>query len=342
MTHRRVPSAPPALASWRRVEELGRRMAAAGRPVHFQPTVAHRLAAAPAAITCLVAALTVLAGLLFPLPAIALLLALLLGAVRDADGGQGWLRRSLPRRPGWTAEIELQGGPPEAPTLLLWVPVAGRAWDRLGARRRSRVLLAAPALCALVAGLGLATSTLVSPAGRGLALAGAAGLLLCALGALLVLRPAPPLAPDADPALWVAPLAARLAALPLPGVRLLVLVGSEGALWHDDLATTLKNRRHRYDAERTVLLALAPGPGPLAIACTEGLVLVRPAPAELVAALRSTGLPPGAGRTGAARASRMGLRAIGLQGTEAQPGRGPERVEVALRSLARLLAPEPT
>lgn len=332
-----------ARAPKRRVEEIGRSIASQGVPVYFQPTVAHRHAAAPAVIFCLAAAGLALSGLLFPLPAIVALLAILLAAVRDADGGQSWLRALLPRRPGWTAEIELQGQPVDGPTLILWAPIAGRAYGRLHANRTSRALLATPAVFSLLACVGLALAPKLAPEfGRAVAVGSALGLVLSALTVAVLLRPGPPLPPEVDPAEWVRPLVSRLTARPLEGVRLLVLVGSEGAVWNDDLAVTLINRRHRYKRQSALLLAVEPGPGPLAVVDREGLVIMRPAASELTQALAPLGLPTTAGRTGAARARALGLQAIGLQGTETHPGQGPRHLEMALRYLAGHLAPEST
>lgn len=338
---------PPPLDPRRRVEDIGRHLASHGARVHFQPVVGHRAAAGPVALTCLVAATVGLLGLLAPLTAVAVLLALLMGAMRDVDGGQGWLRHLMPRRPGWVAEITLAvptGTPaPGAttPTLLLWAPVAGRSPRRVGAPAVARLLLAIPALLGLVVLLGLPlVHSLAPPLGRAMVLGGSLGLALCGLLSPVLLWPGAPLPPAADPATWVLPLARRLSRRPLRGVRLVLAIGSEGSTWHDDLGEALRGRRHILDPERTVVLAVTPGRGPLAAVEREGIVVTRPAPAALVQALREADFPLTHGRTAAARARRSGFSAIGLLGTEHEAGRGPERLESALRSIARHLAPE--
>ncbi|NOY26787.1 MAG: hypothetical protein GXP62_13020, partial [Oligoflexia bacterium] len=177
---------------------MGRALASHGAPVFFQPTTAHRYAAGPATMLCLLGALAASGGLLAPLPGIVVLLGLLLAALKDVDGGQSWLRRLLPRRPGWTAEIELQGGAPDQPTLILWAPVAGQAYGRLPAGRLARALIAVPAGLGTLAGVGLALSSRLAPGlGSGLALGSAAGLVVCAVVAAVLLRPSKRLGPDA-------------------------------------------------------------------------------------------------------------------------------------------------
>lgn len=323
------------------MEELGRQLAAGGAAVRFHPTVAHRLAAGPAATACLVGAAATAVGLAFPLVGIAALLLVLWAAVRDADGGRSWLRRALPSTPGWAAEVELQPGPSATPTLLLWIPVADRAHGRLGAMGPARAALAVPAALGLVACLGLALSLVLPQAGRAVSLFSLAGLLLCAPLALVLLRANRPLDPAVDPTGWLPGLAQHLARQPLPGVRLLLWIGSEGALWHDDLAVLLASRRHRYTASRTLLVAVQPGRGPLSVVERDGLVHLRPAPASVVASLRAAGLPAVTARTAASRARALGVRAVGLIGTGGADGPGPQRLETALRCLADALPSRP-
>lgn len=107
----RRPPRPVPTDAERQIEDLGRQLAALGARVRFQPTVAHRFGAVPAAVACLAAAGATLLGLVWPLAGVALLLLLLWAAIRDADGGRSWLRRLIPASPGWALEAELQPAP---------------------------------------------------------------------------------------------------------------------------------------------------------------------------------------------------------------------------------------
>lgn len=126
-----------------------------------------------------------------------------------------------------------------------------------------------------------------------------------------------------------------------PGeVRILLLLGADGPTWFDDLEILLRNRRHRHNPRRTALLALRPSSGAPALLDPEGLAGSRRAPADLLAALASLGLPTRRGRSGASRARRLGIRAIGLSLDPTQPQELALRLTTALRCLARIPGPE--
>lgn len=339
---RGTPSQPPRETPERRIEELGRALASRGARVYLQPTVATRTWAQPVHATLALATAACALGVLAPHLSVLLLLLLALAVVQDADGGRSWLRRLLPRKAGWVVEADLTPDRPvQTPTLILWAPVARRQPGPLSVPRAARVALALPLATGLLAALTLLVDDVLAWELLDrvvLVLAGVELAWLLVAAVLLGMRR--PLRVESDPAAMLSALSTRLSARPLAGVRVLVVVGTEGAAWFDDLEVWLRNRRHRYERSRTLLVALQPGNGPLGVVDPDGVLRPRGAPARVARAIADAGLPPRTGRTAALRARRVGLRAVGIQGSELQPGSGPERLEAALRSLARLLHPE--
>lgn len=130
-----------------------------------------------------------------------------------------------------------------------------------------------------------------------------------ALGCLVLWLPgqAPPPGLDERLPAW----SRAFAAAAPPGLRLLCVVGTDGARWHDDLEIVLRSRRHRLVPGATAVAVLLPGGGPHFIE-PEG-PLSRPASPDLAAALRGLGYTPVRGRSAALRALRLGVPAIALR-----------------------------
>ncbi|RME21565.1 MAG: hypothetical protein D6798_17850, partial [Deltaproteobacteria bacterium] len=311
-----------------------------GAEVHLQPTVGHRHLAGPLVATLSALGVTLAAGLVAPLPAIALFLGLAWGAIRDVDGGCGWFRRMLPRRPGWVAEAVLT--PPDRdapPTVVVWLPVVPQQNGPLRSTRAARVLVLGLVALGAVGALAVLLHDPLGVPGVELLAAGCAALfVVAALLAGAVLRLRRPAAAEADLAGFLRGFLETLRADPPPRARIILLVGSEGATWYDDLGVWLANRLRRYGADRTVLLALQPAPSsPLGVVTRDGLLRHHRPPPALLDALSPCRLPPVDGRTGALRAARHRLSAIGIQGPVLAD---PDRVGTAVRCLSSMLTAE--
>ncbi len=337
---RRVPAAPPPAGDpLRRVEQAARLVRGHGATVFLQPTVGHRRLVGPLVATLLALGVAVVLGLLAPLPGVALLLALAWSAVRDADGGRGWFRQLLPRRAGWVAEAELFGNEdPQQPTVIVWLPVvrysAGLFLSARTARRLLLPLVAAGAVGALAV---LLHAPFGVPGVELLVVACAAVFPLGALLAGSVLLGRRPQAAQDDATAVLSAALTDLETAPPPGVRILLLVGSAGATWFDDLGLWLRNRRHRYNVERTALIALQPARPPMGLVVRDGLLRTRTPPPALLDALAPCGLPAVEGRTAALRAAAHGLTAIGIQGPVWEQ---PDKLLAAVRCVASTLTAE--
>lgn len=341
MSRRATLRAPGPDDPLRRVESVARDLDRLGARIHLQPTVAHRSLNGPVLLTMAATVVSCLVGLLLPLPAAAMLLGLAWSALRDSDGGRGWFRRLMPRRGGWLVEAELPNQLPDtAPTLIVWAPACTYPPGPFADPSIGRAALALPVGAGAMAAFCLALTAVFDLPQLRYAVVGCAVFLgLTTLATAVVLLTRRPIPVEQDPATQVPVLARRLLMKPLEGVRVLMVVGSEGASWFDDLDVFLANRRNRYPLGRTLLVALHPAAGPLTVVRTEGLVLARPAAPHLVAALNAAGLTSSEGRTGALRARARGLPAIGLRGALHEAH---DPVDLALRSLAAMVKPEPT
>ncbi|MCB9777774.1 MAG: hypothetical protein H6742_04355 [Alphaproteobacteria bacterium] len=323
----------------RRIEELGRRLHATGAPTWFVPAVGHAGSRAPvlAYALAMVAALGV--GLLRPLPGIALCLAVLGAVLLDLQGRQSWLRRLIPRRAGWAVAAEVApGSGPDAPTLVVWAS-ANPARSGPGARTGLVQVALGAALAGTVAGVvGVLLHGAHPDVGRIVVLVAGASICLVAGLVLAVGRAGRLPPPGAAPADLLAAVAPRLRAWTGNDTRVLVAAGSLGAPWHDELEHLLADKRLALRRDRTALLCLEAGAHPLAAIARDGTAVPRRAPPTLLAALQESGLPLQRGWTGATRATRLGLPAIGLAGLEATEGDGPRRVEGAVRCMVQVLS----
>jgi len=127
---------------------------------------------------------------------------------------------------------------------------------------------------------------------------------------------------------------------PIPGARVLLLLGADGPTWFDDLDVLLRNRRHRSNPRRCALLVLRPSASTATLINPDGVVRARSAPPGMLTALGPLGLPSRRGRSAAARARRLGVPAIGLSLDPARPEELADRLHVALRCLGSHLSPE--
>ena len=301
--------------------------------VELQGAVLHRSPDLTLAATAATAAAVAIVGQLAPLPGAVVLLLVLLSALIDLDGGQGWVRRlvlvkdightillwrgaRLPppreapfyrKRPPTPADAPLH----PHPTLLLCIPTDIPAAP-------STDLVRGGLLIGGLAGVILSVLGLLLAAWSSLNITTWGALLLIAISALAVgrhlLRPAtrPSPALPAALALLDATRQQPLAHLTLAFAFL------EGLHAHaDPLEILLRNYALILPPEQTRVLILVPDSGPLTARTHEGL---RRREADLLLLQAAPERKDARSSSPAARALRLGWRAATLQGDLSDTG----------------------
>ena len=122
-------------------------LASNGHIVDLHGIVAHSSAAPTIALTCTFGAIACISGLVWPIASTAMLLAVVLSALADADGGHGWIRRFITRDITHTIVVwpaELAADDASRPTLLVTAPISSTTDTPEASTVISSPLLAVP------------------------------------------------------------------------------------------------------------------------------------------------------------------------------------------------------
>ncbi len=303
---------------------VARGLARDGHVVDLHGIVAHSSAGPTIALTCAFGAIACIAGLMWPIASTAMLLAVVLSALADADGGHGWIRRFITKDIAhtvvvWPAEPERDD--PCRPTLLVTAPIS----NSTSSPEPSTRWLLIPMLLSLVGSISIAGQQLWGPT-PGIALAGA---LLVSGVVAWVMNAMSSSDASSNPAreVWESHLKRQE-----PPNRLRVvwaLVGG-GMAHHDGIQTLLLNHEHRLSREHTRVLCLTPSQESLSLMGREGWLRPRYADTWIAAIAKSMRLPAFDGSTFAVRALRLGWRAGAFCIASDQQHRGQNAIETVI------------
>jgi len=301
MTHidAQLPAEPDAVGT-------ARDLAKTGHTVDLNGIVAHATSEDTVALTCLLACLATLSGIVWPVGSGIVLAAILVSTLSDADGGAGWVRTLIVKTIDHTVVVWPQQGPhdhPEQPTLLITAPLT----RTVGPPSNAMQWFVAP-MAGCIAGIGANAGSRIWGSIPSIGIA--ALLLMVALG-VVARRVWRTQTAQENPAraVWEH----ELSRMSDPGtIRVIwcLVGGSRGH--HDGLTTLLLNHSHRISKHQTRVLCLSPSTEPLSIMTQEGWIRPRRTDPWFHEAAKALHLPVCQGTSSALTAIRLGWRAATL------------------------------
>ena len=297
------------------------RLAHAGHAVDINGVVAHQSNDSTVMLTGALGAIGCVAGLLWPIEASVGLLAILLSATTDSDGGQGWVRRLVIRGIDhtivvWPKPSDLDE--PERPSLLVTAPLI----PTVSLPFRPSRWMVAPIVACLLGIVSLAGVSLWGPAPT-IAVATA---LLVATIAMRIRSGVGLVTPEENPARLVWEHGVTHHETPTHLRVVWALVAGDPST-QDGLSTLLLNHSHRIVKKTTRIVCLNPSVNPLSLVTEEGWVRARAADDWFRTAASELGLPPQSGTSAALTAVKLGWRAAALNVAADQQERAHEMLQ---------------
>ena len=283
------------------------RLATAGHVVDINGVVAHQSHETTVMLTGVLGAIGCLTGLVWSIEASVGLLAILLSAITDSDGGQGWVRQLVTR--GIDHTIVVWPGPsdvdePDRPSLLVTAPLP----PTVALPFHSSRWMVGPIVGCLLGILALAGQPLwgASPAiATAIALVMATVALRIRFGLVTAKRSENPARSVWEHAVLRRPEAPT-------HVRVIWALVAGDPSTQNGLSTLLLNHSHRIVKNTTRIVCLNPSDKPLSLVTEEGWVRTRTADGWFHTAANELELATQPGTSAALTAVRLGWRAAAL------------------------------
>ncbi len=305
-------------------EDLARSWAASGRHAQLQSSVAHRRGVRILALYMALAAVVTLAGHLWPIQSICLLVLIVISALVDMDGGRGWVRGlSIADA---THNVLAWPHPRQAgPTLVIAAPLE----NALPTRQVSTVVLSLPLGIAALGAIGIVLAPFWPDFGTPL-IVGTAGAMM--LGACMSVGLGAVTGRGGEPNPARATLEQVMTLLernPISNLQCVFALIGGGASLHDGIEVLLKNHETDLPPGQTRVLVIHPHSNTLGLVPLEGRVRQKEADRLLVDLLREQGCSSRSVTTAACRAMRLGWPAAAMTVSN-------EQINAGATAIARL------
>ncbi|MGB0641096.1 MAG: hypothetical protein ACPGTU_17295 [Myxococcota bacterium] len=312
---------------------VARALAHSNRKVDLNGIVTNTKGSSTLALTLALAAITILAGLIWPMGCAIGILVLVISAMADVDGGKGWVRNLLvkdishtvivwPDEPSAGEQGTVDADSPPQPTLLIVAPLE----ENVRSKGISVRLLFLPFTLSIAGCIAAISSPWFGPEPAiGLAIAvSVASITTWAFAWADSNRQ------HGNPAreTWHATFNRGHKE---ENIRLVWALVGGGTVHFDGLETLLKNHTHRLNPTTTRIVCLHPSTVELAAVASDGRIRGRNADPTLLAIADSVGLQTRSHLTGASQARRCGHRAMGITVTK-------ETTDDASRKLSEIVA----
>jgi hypothetical protein len=310
---------------------VARALAHSNRTVDLNGIVTNTKGSSTLALTLALAAIAILAGLVWPMGCAIFILVLVVSAMADVDGGKGWVRNLLVKDISHTvivwpdepiAAVESKEAAPPQPTLLIVAPME----ENVRSKGISARLLFFPFTISIAGCIAAISSPWIgSEPATGFAIAVAMAAIITWAFAWLDSNRR-----HGNPAreTWHATFNRGQNE---ENIRVVWALVGGGTVHFDGLETLLKNHTHRLNPTTTRIVCLHPTTVEFAAVAFDGRIRGRKADPTLLAIADSVGLPTRSHLTGASKARRCGHRAMGITVTKAT-------TEEASRKLSEIVA----